>query len=184
VVEVKKVTKPGVIAHLHVKIVEARGLAGSDKTGFVDPYVRVRVQKSSRHTSKLHKNHDPVWNEAFSLYYLFIYLFIHCFICFIFFLSDVTEVDPEVSLEVYDKDKITTKGECLGETSFHLSTVPTMTDNDFPIRLNRTLQKRVSGALVDSASTICYEIYVRRTSAGTTMHSVDDGTAPLVLMLF
>jgi len=59
-----------------------------------------------------------------------------------------------------------------------------MTDNDFPIRLNRTLQKRVSGALVDSASTICYEIYVRRTSAGTTMHSVDDGTAPLVLMLF
>jgi len=86
VVEVKKVTKPGVIAHLHVKIVEARGLAGSDKTGFVDPYVRVRVQKSSRHTSKLHKNHDPVWNEAFSLYYLFIYLFTYSFIVlFVFF---------------------------------------------------------------------------------------------------
>ncbi|KAI7856792.1 hypothetical protein BDC45DRAFT_502332 [Circinella umbellata] len=57
----------GAAGMLTVKIIEARGLQGVDKSGTSDPYVRIRIDGQQVHRTKtIPKTLAPTWNEEFT----------------------------------------------------------------------------------------------------------------------
>ena len=63
------------MAFLHVRVVEAIGLAPTDLNGFADPYCKLQLSGVSNlsddkveKTQVKKKSTDPIWDECFALY--------------------------------------------------------------------------------------------------------------------
>uniref|UniRef100_A0A7S3DCA9 Ras GTPase-activating protein n=1 Tax=Palpitomonas bilix TaxID=652834 RepID=A0A7S3DCA9_9EUKA len=102
---------------LIVTVVEARGLAAADSTGFSDPYVKVKI-KNGRDTIQTDKTSvqkrtlNPVWNQSYEFEVLS---------------ADVLQV------HVYDHD-VVGSDDFLGSALVHLSSIPAMgSDKWYPL---------------------------------------------------
>ncbi|CAK9278846.1 unnamed protein product [Sphagnum jensenii] len=86
---------------LHVRVMEARGLAARDSNGFSDPFVRLQLGTTRARTSVVYRNLNPSWNEEF--------------------VFNVVDLDEELSIMVWDEDRFT--DDFLGQVRISVSSV-------------------------------------------------------------
>lgn len=119
---------------LHVRVMEARGLAARDSNGFSDPFVRLQLGSTRTRTSVVYRNLNPSWNEEF--------------------VFNVVDLDEELSIMVWDEDRFT--DDFLGQVRIPVSSVLsagklTLYRSWFPLRKRNEKSKHpVTGMLLHS----------------------------------